>query len=494
MNVPQIPGLNLGNAQQLVGKYRLEETLRAGKTGQTYRALDGETVVALKILRPGSRFDPAFQTLFFSQLEAVSDLQHASVARVLDFGEDGVRYFVVSEWVSDGSLNTWLQRETRDSARPERSAALELMRQAADALGYAHRKGVVHGQLEPENMLLTTSGNRYGLKLADFTLAKLFAISAGGDALMPNDPKYVSPEHVLGSPIEAPSDMYSLGVVMYHCFTGLVPFQVRDLGEAAIKHVYEQPRPLRVLDKDIPAELETLVLRCLGKRPSDRPTAEEVRDGLQGVLERYYPSVKSTRIWKSGERVVQSPQIAAPDGRCEYPRITVVDGAGQVLSIRELPPSGLTVGRQDTNSLVLESDTVSRHHMRLEFDGREVIANDFSSNGTFLIGGGLESGRLPFQIPTPFPWRGILQVGPYWIRLEQPTGMAEPGRIAVSLERDKLSLPPGVGTPVRVMVANLGVLVDHLSFEVDGVPADWVTTPGEAVHVFESPRVMDESG
>ena len=145
MNVPQIPGLNLGNAQQLVGKYRLEETLRVGKTGQTYRALDGETVVALKILRPGSRFDPAFQTLFFSQLEAVSDLEHASIAQVLDFGEDGVRYFVVSEWVTDGSLNTWLQQETRDSARPERSAALELMRQAAEALGYAHRKGVALG-------------------------------------------------------------------------------------------------------------------------------------------------------------------------------------------------------------------------------------------------------------------------------------------------------------------------------------------------------------
>ncbi len=483
MSILQTSGLNLGNAPQLVGKYRLEETLRTGKSGQTHRALDGEVSVALKILRPGSRFDPAFQTLFFSQLEAVSDLQHASIARVLDFGEDGVRYFVVSEWVPDGSLNTWLQRETRDAARPERSAALELMRQAADALGYAHRKGVVHGQLEPENMLLTRSGNRYGLKLGDFTLAKLFAAIAGGDELMPNDPKYLSPEHVLGSNIEAPSDIYSLGVVMYHCFTGLVPFQVRDLGEAAIKHVYEQPRALRELDKDMPAELETLVLSCLHKRISERPTAEEVRDGLQGVLERYYPSVKSTRIWKAGERVVQSPQIAAPDGRCEYPRITVVDAMGQVLAVRELPPSGLTIGRQDTNSLVLESDTVSRHHLRLEFDGREVIVNEFSSNGTFLIGGGLESGRLPFQVPTPFPWRGMLQVGPYWIRLEQPTGMAEPGRIAVSLERDKLNLPPGVGTPVRVMVANLGVLVDHLTFEVDGVPPDWVTTPSESVQL-----------
>ncbi|NJK46659.1 MAG: protein kinase, partial [Pleurocapsa sp. SU_196_0] len=72
-------------------------------------------------------------------------MEHGNIARVLDFGEDGVRYFVVSEWVPDGSLNTWLQRETRDAARPERSLALELMRQAAEALSYAHRKGVVHG-------------------------------------------------------------------------------------------------------------------------------------------------------------------------------------------------------------------------------------------------------------------------------------------------------------------------------------------------------------
>jgi eukaryotic-like serine/threonine-protein kinase len=473
--------------QQTVGKYRLEETLRTGKTGQAYRARDttqtSDTPVALKVLKPGGRFDPAFQTLFFSELEAVSDLEHGNIARVLDFGEDGVRYFVVSEWVPDGSLNTWLQRETRDAARPERSLALELMRQAAEALSYAHRKGVVHGQLEPENMLLTRIGSGYALKLSDFALSRLIASSGAEDATLPNEARYVSPEHVMGLSVASPSDVYSLGVVMYHAFTGLVPFQVRDLGEAAIKHVYEQPRALRELDRDIPGELETLVLRCLNKRPSERPTAEEVRDGLQGVIERYYPSVKSTRILKGGERVSQSPQISAPDGRCDYPRISVVDGLGQVLMVRELPPSGLTVGRQDNNTIVLDSDTVSRHHLRLEFDGREVMVTDLSSNGTFLIGGGLESGRLPFQEPTPFPWRGILQVSPYWIRLEQPTGMAEPGRLAVSVERDRLELTPGVGVPIRLTVANLGVLVDHLTFEVDGVPKEWVTTPHDAVQL-----------
>ncbi len=475
----------LSQPNQKVGKYRLEETLRTGKTGQAYRAVaeGAEVPVALKVLRPGSRFDPAFQTLFFSELEAVADLQHGNIARVLDFGEDGVRYFVVSEWVPDGSLNTWLQRETRDANRPERGVALELMRQAAEGLGYAHRKGVTHGQLEPENMLLTRTGSGYSLKLSDFGLARLVVSSGADDAAMPNEARYVSPEHVMGVNVASSSDIYSLGVVMYQSFTGLVPFQVRDLGEAAIKHVYEQPRSLKELDRDIPGELESLVLRCLSKRPSDRPTAEEVRDGLQGVIERYYPSVKSTRILKPGERVVQSPQVVAPDGRCDYPRISVVDGLGQVLMVRELQPQGLTVGRQDTNSIVLDTDTVSRHHLRLEFDGREVMVTDLSSNGTFLIGGGLESGRLPFQVPTPFPWRGMLQIAPYWIRLEQPTGMAEPGRLALSVERDRLELTPGVGTPVRLTVANLGALVDHLTFEVDGVPKEWVTTPSDAIQL-----------
>ncbi len=477
---------------QKAGAYELTEALRVGKTGSSYISSYQNSKAVVKVLNSSLRFDPAVQALFFSELETITNLQHPGIARVLDFGEDGVRYFVVSEWVADGSLNTWLQLQTREQAHPDRHTAVELMRQLAEALAYAHRKGAVHWQLEPENILLSKVGQRYVLKISDFGLARVVTQS-DPDGVLVNDPKYISPEHVLGVRAEPTSDMYSFGVLMFHAFTGSVPFQVRDLGEAANKHVYEQPRALRELDAQIPAELESLVLRCLHKRPSERPTAEEARDALQAILERHYPSVRATRMLLGHEREVQSPNFEAPTGRCDNPRISVVDNLGQVLFVREIPPSSLTLGRDPSNSLVLESDTVSRNHLRLEYNGREVRVTDLSSNGTFLIGGSSAGGRLAFQTPTVFPWRGIVQVAPYWIRLEQPSSMAEPNRIAVTLERDRAEFTPGIGMPIRVNVANLGAITDHLSLEVLGVPKEWVTYPEKEVFLnkgMQSPVVI----
>ncbi len=461
---------------QKVASYDLTQSLRVGKTGAAFITTHQQSKAVLKVLNSSLRFDPAVQTMFFSELETITNLVHPNIARVLDFGEDGVRYFVVSEWVADGSLNSWLQLQTREQGLPDRHTAVELMRQIAEGLAFAHRKGAVHWQLEPENILLSKVGQFYNVKISDFGLARV-VVQADSNGILVNDPKYISPEHVLGSRAEATSDMYSFGVLMFHAFTGSVPFQVRDLGEAANKHVYERPRSLRELDSQIPAELESLVLKCLQKRPADRPTAEEARDSLQGILERYYPSVRSTRILGSVERDSQTPNFEVPVGRSDFPRISVLDDLGQVLFVREIPPSSLTLGRDPGNSLVLESDTVSRNHLRLEYDGREVRVTDLSSNGTFLIGGSSAGGRLAFQTSTVFPWRGIIHVAPYWIRLEQPSSMAEPNRLAVTLERERFEFTPGVGVPLRFTVANLGAITDHLVFEVIGVPREWVTLP-----------------
>ncbi len=464
-----------------VGRYRLEEAFSPGKTGQTYRAvkLDGGQIVALKLLKP-MRFDTALQAVFFSELESINALEHANIVRVLDFGEDHPNYFVASELVADGSLNTWIQQETRDGQRPSLEIGLDLMRQAAEGLAFAHRKNVVHGEVQPGNMLLARTGSRYNLKLSDFRLAQIVMRGSGNsddDAGLINEPKYISPDHVMPGGIQTPSDVYSLGIVMYHVFTGLVPFEVRDHGDAMVKHVYEQPRPLREARPDVYPELEQLVLKCLLKRPTERPSADEVRDTLQAILEMYHKNVRSTRMLAPIERLQSTPNIPTPELKSDWPRISVVDPSGQVISVRELTPSGLSVGREQDNSIVLEADTVSRHHMRLDYDGKEVKLLDMSTNGSFLIGGGTENTRLPSQKATIWPWRSIVQVAPYWLRLEQPSSMSTPSRLVVSLEKERVELVPGQPTTVRVTVANLGRLVDHLYFEVEGVPDEWVRVP-----------------
>lgn len=479
-------GMNNVISEKLIGKnigpYTLEDALRPGKTGQTFRAVADKTLitVALKILHPQGGASNEFQNQFFAELETLVSLEHNHIARVLNYGEDQNFHYQVSEFVNDGSLSTWLQRQTREGARPDLRMALDFMRQASDGLAFAHRKGVVHGEIEPENILLqATAGGSYRVKLSDFAIARLVANASAqasnDDAGPVNSPKYISPEQCMGKEGDDRSDVYSLGVVMYHVFTGLVPFEVRNLGEAANKHVYDQPTPLRDIRPELRPDLEAIVMRCLRKMPVERPSAEEIRDTLQAILDDLFPSLSATRAFDRGERPRVTPVIPAPSGRSDAPRITVVDAQGQVLQVLELTGQPLTIGREVSNTLTLAGDTVSRHHARVEFDGREVLVTDLSSsNGSMLIGSALENGRLPKLEPTVWSWLGVLQIGTYWLKLEQPSGAAGANRIAVALERDVLSLIPGQAMTLKVTLANLGALVDHLDLSVDGVPPYWI--------------------
>ena len=135
-----------------IGPYKLEDALRPGKTGQTFRAIADKTLetVAVKILHPQGGPSASFQNQFFAELETLVSLDHPHIARVLNYGEDNTHHYQATEFVPDGSLSTWLQRQTRDGARPDLRMALDFMRQASDGLAFAHRKGVVHGEIEPD--------------------------------------------------------------------------------------------------------------------------------------------------------------------------------------------------------------------------------------------------------------------------------------------------------------------------------------------------------
>ncbi len=356
-----------------IGPYKLEDSLRPGKTGQTFRALADKTflTVALKILHPQGGPSAEFQNQFFAELESLVSLEHNHIARVLNYGEDQNYHYQVSEFVNDGSLSTWLQRQTRDGARPDLRMALDFMRQASDGLAFAHRKGVVHGEIEPENILLqATAGGSYRVKLSDFAIARLVANASAqasnDDAGPVNSPKYISPEQCMGKEGDDRSDVYSLGVVMYHVFSGLVPFEVRNLGEAANKHVYDQPTPIRDIRPELRPDLEAIVMRCLRKMPVERPSAEEVRDTLQAILDDLFPSLSATRAFDRGERPRVTPIIPPPSGRSDAPRITVVDAQGQVLQVLELSGQPLTIGREVTNTLMLGC----RHRLETPCAGR----------------------------------------------------------------------------------------------------------------------------
>jgi hypothetical protein len=255
---------------QLVGDYVLEAPLGQGATGQVYRArhVRLQRPAALKLLVARPTAVPGFQASFSASVRRAAALRHPHIVEIYDFGEQDGRYYLSMELLS-GSLRELLRQRNGAQRALQFPLLLALARQAAEALVYAHEQGVIHGAIKPENLLLRAveadaPQEATTLKIADFGLAHLLpdeALSA---------PAYLSPEQCRGLATDASSDIYSLGVVLYELATGVPPFIVGSVAEAARQHLYVPPVALRTLNPEVPLALEVLILRCLAKQPQER--------------------------------------------------------------------------------------------------------------------------------------------------------------------------------------------------------------------------------
>lgn len=523
-----------------IGNYRIEALLGSGGMGQVFRArhIHLDRPAALKLLHGSLAQDPMFQTRFRQEAQAAAKLRHPHIVEVYDFDEyDGMAYLVM-ELVTGGSMRGWLRSATQQTG-VSLVQGFELVRQAADALAYAHAMGMVHRDIKPDNLLLQPGlmGRGPTMKVADFGLARMTEgsnLTATGMAM--GTPAYMSPEQCQGKPLDGRSDIYALGVVLYEVATGTLPFVVKTISEAVFKHVYVPAPSPRQVRPDLPDIVETVVLRCLAKMPEERfATAADLAAALYEAISAIAPDVAigsneegallteiaaHTRI-QTLHAAGAAPSAPTLMGGGSLPRIQVLDDSGTLLQVVAVRPGGLTVGRVERNDVVLPGDGVSRHHLRLEWDGTQVMATDLgSSNGTLL-----ESQPLPPQQSVAWPWRTMLRVGSYWLRLDPPEGaeggktatppgvalttpqtVATPGggvmtvpppvsgamplqysqafvttgMVGMTLEPETLAVTPGQTATVAVTLVNLSDQVDHLTVGVSGVPQEWVTLPPAA--------------
>lgn len=459
-----------------VGKYVLQNLLSEDELGRVFQALDTELrrPAAVRLLPLEARLAQRLRELG----QALLELKHPNIAELYDYGESGPFFYLAGELVPEGSLQTLLHRYARAGQRIPLQQGLELLRDAAAALEEAHRRGIVHGDLRPGNLLLRRSGllEQYTLKVGNFGLA----LMQNGEDLddleqLKGSPTHMAPEQFQGLPATFRSDIYALGVVLYEVATGLLPFEAKNRQDAAIRHIYTQPVPPRQVVPELPEALERAILRALAKNPIDRfADIGEMRDALQGLLDRSVPSQARPTLRLGPELAgVTPPGIPAPEGSSKNPRISVCDSQGQVLRVIELGHGGLRLGRLEGNDVVLESERVSRHHLRVEWDGEQVYLSDLgSTNGTWLHGGGSSQQLLP-QVATPWPWRSLVRLAPFWLRLDPPTPVGAK-RIGVSLEHSHLVLTPGEAASIRVKLINLGTTVDHFRIGLEGVPDHWL--------------------
>ena len=262
-----------------LGPYEILSLLGAGGMGEVYLARDTrlQRTVAIKILPAHLSSNPDLHARFVQEAKSISSLQHPNICVVHDIGsQDGLDYMVM-EFVSGQTLD----RITPKGGLPV-NVATKYALQVADALARAHSAGIIHRDLKPANIIVDDSGL---VKVLDFGLAKLAAaesanndagatLTGGGTATTPGmivgTLAYMSPEQAEGKPVDARSDIFSFGAVFYEMLTGKKAFDADSSAALLAAVMRDDPQPLSELKRDVPAELRSLVARCLKKKPADR--------------------------------------------------------------------------------------------------------------------------------------------------------------------------------------------------------------------------------
>ncbi|MEM9070717.1 MAG: serine/threonine-protein kinase [Myxococcota bacterium] len=255
----------------VAGRYRLDEVLGEGGHGIVWKAYQSELdrSVALKFLR---RRDDSSRARFAREARVASALRHPGAVHILEVGTHEAHPFLAMEFVEGPTLRALLQQQRLTVER-----ALDCAAQIADVLAAAHRIGLVHRDLTPSNVIVTSEEGRDRLRILDFGLAFL-QDSAIEEGVLAGTPAYLSPEQAAARDIGPPSDLYALGCVLYELLTGSPPFQ-GDSIEVITQHLYTPPPRLRSA-RTLPAELDSLLAALLEKRPLDRPSARDAATHL----------------------------------------------------------------------------------------------------------------------------------------------------------------------------------------------------------------------
>jgi serine/threonine-protein kinase len=260
----------------LNNRYRLLAALAAGGMATVYKGQDTllNRLVAIKMLRDRYASDPQFVQRFRDEAQASANLNHPNIVTLFDVGRDVIngqeRHYLVMELVEGQDLKQNLrQRALNGDAMPVEEA-VNIGRQICEGVAYAHRRGLVHCDLKPQNVLLMPEGR---VKVTDFGIARAYtaALNTGErNDVVWGTPQYYAPEQAMGQPPTPASDVYSIGVMLYEMLAGRLPFESKDAQQLAQMHMTAQPQPLHTLNPNVTLQLESIVNRAMAKDPAQR--------------------------------------------------------------------------------------------------------------------------------------------------------------------------------------------------------------------------------
>src|SRR6266487_2150885 len=270
-----------GKIKVLGDRYLLQSRIGSGGMATIYRARDlkMDRDVAVKMLCEVYSTDPKFVKRFQREARAASALQHPNIVQVYDYGQTDGNYYIVMELVEGTDLRSYLcSRDVLDV-----DCAIIIAHDIALGLGAAHRRGIVHRDVKPQNVLIGIDGS---IKLTDFGIVSMYKdanaerITTSGMTL--GTVQYFAPEQAQGEIVSPAADVYALGIVMYEMLTGHLPFEGNSAVVVAMQHIQDQPDPPGQFNPNIPAALEEIILHCLEKAPGARfPDGSQLARALE---------------------------------------------------------------------------------------------------------------------------------------------------------------------------------------------------------------------
>jgi serine/threonine protein kinase len=263
-----------------LGRYEIIQELGRGAMGIVYKAKDPliERMVAIKSINLhelDAQQREEYQARFYQEAKAAGRLSHPNIVTIYDLGESGDTAYIAMELMEGRELHNLIA-----TARLPLDRALSIAIQTAEGLAFAHRHGIVHRDIKPSNIMVLGDDH---IKIADFGIAKMdSSMSLTRVGLIMGSPLYMSPEQVKGTGVDARSDIFSLGIVLYELLTGLKPFTGENVNAVMYQIVNEPPRKPGSINPEISPSLEMAVLKCLEKNPEDRyQNASELSQDLR---------------------------------------------------------------------------------------------------------------------------------------------------------------------------------------------------------------------
>ncbi len=502
-----------------LGRYQILALLGEGGMGAVYKAYDPllQRAVAIKVMHSHFARQMNFKERFLQEGRVAARLDHPSIVQVYDSGQVDSILYIVMKYIPGDDLGKMLQDLHKDGKWIPLAEAVAFTRQVALALDYAHARGVLHRDIKPTNIMIEPVPSEaipFRPVLTDLGLAKLATggvMTEAGTSM--GTPAYMSPEQALGQELDARSDVYSLGILLYELTVGRVPFAVKSISEAIRCHSTENPPTPRSIRSDLPVELEQVILKALAKSPKDRyENAASFEKALADLgLTRRSEGVKSilgttvSLVTQYQSSLVSSRGISI-FGRSEnltnlsrdQIQVKQADGTTQTIDIKS---ENVTIGREESNDICLNSSNVSRHHARIEFDGSQYRIVDLNStNGTYLGTARLLPGLSEVWLPGQ-----VLHIGEAYLRLilvekvreitvhradgsvvlQSELHVSQDSRgVGIFLETPQVSAMPGQSAIISAIIVNQGDTVDHYRITMRGVPEAWLTPPEFSIQLM----------